>query len=156
MTLKVYKAARRLEMWDGDRLALAAPVQLGFGADDGPKCREGDGRTPEGAYYICSRNPQSKYRLSLGISYPGPADAERGLLEGIITKAERDGIVEACAAGTRPDWNTALGGWIMIHGQPADGPREGDWTAGCIAVEDVVIRQIYDSAQPGDAVILLP
>ena len=156
MTLKVYKAARRLEMWDGDKLVLAAPAQLGFGADGGPRRREGDGRTPEGEYHICSRNPQSKFYLSLGISYPGPADADRALREGIITRAERDGIAEAFAAGKRPDWNTALGGWIMIHGQPADGPREGDWTAGCVAVGNDVIRQIYDSVEIGDPVFLLP
>ena len=46
---------------------------LGF-APIGDKFYEGDGRTPEGTYFIDRRNPNSKFHLSIGISYPNARD----------------------------------------------------------------------------------
>jgi hypothetical protein len=71
----VHKAARSLELFDGDRLIKTYPVALGTNPVD-PKRKEGDGCTPEGAYIICTKNERSRFHLFLGISYPNIEDAD--------------------------------------------------------------------------------
>lgn len=156
MKICVWKARRLLEVFEEDRMRLRASVQLGFGAEDGPKRREGDGRTPEGTYYVCMKNAHSKFFLSLGISYPGPEDARRALEEGRISEETALDIAQAWKHKARPPWNTSLGGWIMIHGQPSQGDGVGDWTAGCIALENRDMQLLFSMAALGDPVELLP
>ena len=145
MRIVIDKAKRRLVLRQGRRELFRCPVQLGR-APIGHKRREGDGRTPEGAYFVCSRNPQSKYHRALGVSYPNGQDALVGLREGAIGEAEYRAISCAERKRMRPPWDTPLGGWIMIHGEAADG-RTGDWTAGCVALRnedmDVLFRYGY-------------
>ena len=68
ISIVIEKSARRLRAFSGEKCLLEARAALGFGAEDGPKRREGDGRTPEGRYYVCTRNAQSKFFRALGIS----------------------------------------------------------------------------------------
>lgn len=152
MEIIVFKARRLLICTSGGAELLRAPIQLGFGASDGPKRREGDGRTPEGAYFISSRNPASRFFRSLGISYPGPHDARRALAEGLIDAPVCERI---CACAKRPPWDTPLGGFIMIHGQRTPSAC-GDWTAGCIALENDAMAQLYEMASIGDRVVIHP
>src|SRR5687768_17740360 len=51
-------------------------VALGF-EPSGDKVRQGDGRTPEGDFYVCMKNDKSKFYLSLGLNYPNEEDAGR-------------------------------------------------------------------------------
>lgn len=44
-------------------------VSLGF-SPQGAKHQKGDGKTPEGHYYIRAKNPHSQFHRSLQISYP--------------------------------------------------------------------------------------
>ena len=107
-------------------------VSLGSGADDGPKRVEGDGRTPEGLYQIETRNPDSRFHLSLRISYPSAADSAR-----------------AAATGKSP------GSDIMIHGVPngwgwaSDLFKGRDWTNGCIAVTNDEMRSLWAQVPDG-------
>ena len=153
MKIYIYKSLRLLICREGSDVILRAPIQLGYGCDDGPKCREGDGRTPEGHYHISSCNPQSKFYLSLGISYPNADDAMRGHAAGLIDDWCLERIL---TSPKRPPWNTPLGGFIMIHGQPNDGARSGDWTAGCIALQNADMEILYTNASIGDKVIITP
>lgn len=146
----IEKAARRLTVFDGDRAVKAYRVAIGRRAGD--KVREGDLRTPEGDFYVCVRNPQSQYVLSLGLSYPNVEDAERGLRGGLIGRRQHAAIVRAIRRGTRPPWNTALGGEIMIHGDSG-----ADATHGCIAVRnDAEIRELYAALPIGTPVTITP
>src|SRR5215207_1710518 len=111
----VRKNARTLELYDGKRLLKTYTVVLGFAAV-GDKEKEGDGKTPEGDFYVFTRNSQSKFHLSLGLSYPSISDAKRGLRDGTITPKEHDAIVSAIEKKEMPPQNTALGGEIYIHG----------------------------------------
>lgn len=122
------------------------------GSAAGDKQREGDFRTPEGRFYVCYKNPDSKFTLSLGLSYPNEEDAARGLLDGLISQEQHDEIVQAVRAGGIPPWYTPLGGEIMIHG--AANGRSG--TAGCVAVTDDEIREIYPLLQVGTPVVIVP
>jgi murein L,D-transpeptidase YafK len=103
---------------------------LGF-APTGHKQVEGDGRTPEGAYRINRRNPNSAYHLSIGISYPNDRDRE-----------------VARALGKPP------GGDIFIHGTPSAFAGKPDWTWGCIAVTNEEIEEVYAMVQDGTPVFI--
>ena len=152
MDIFVYKARRLLVCSCDGHEILRSPIMLGSGANDGPKLREGDGRTPEGEYVISSINAESRFFRSLGISYPSPADAVRGLNEGVIGRSDYERI---CAQPDRPPWDTPMGGYIMIHGQRTP-PAEGDWTAGCIAVENDIMERIFALSGKGDHVLIFP
>jgi hypothetical protein len=147
----IRKAQRQMQFFDGDRIARTYRVGLGF-SPVGDKEREGDGRTPEGFYYICAKNPESRFCLSLGLSYPNTEDAKRGLEAGLITEADYERI--ATAIGTRgvPPWDTALGGEIYIHGHGS----KRDWTAGCIALDDAAVQELYTWAPVGTIVEIAP
>jgi murein L,D-transpeptidase YafK len=99
----------------------------------GHKQQEGDGRTPEGNYTIDRRNPNSRYHLSLRISYPNAADRAR-----------------AAELGVEP------GGDIMIHGLKDGQPRNDDWTQGCIAVTDSEMDEIWALVPEGTPIRIDP
>ncbi len=147
----VHKSKREIQLLSGRSVVRTYRIALGLEPVK-PKRKQGDYATPEGTYYICSKNPQSRYELALGLSYPGPADAERGLAAGLISAAERDAIVAAWNAHTRPPWNTKLGGEIMIHGHGS----AWDWTAGCIALNYQDIEELYRVVPVGTSVEIRP
>jgi murein L,D-transpeptidase YafK len=153
MRIEIRKKSRTIKCLAQGHTVFAARVQLGFGADDGTKLLEGDGRTPEGSYLVCSKNPGSKFHLALGISYPNADDAARGLRADAISLAAFDRI--ATSPG-KPPWDTPLGGFIMIHGQPNEGARSGDWTAGCVALPNAPMEALYALARVGDEVVIYP
>ena len=144
--IRVYKAKRLLVYTDTDGKAVfSCPISLGS-SPVGRKEREGDGRTPEGEYYICSVNHNSKYHISLGISYPGPADA-KGRVNPFIYL-----IIKLChALRLRPPWHTSLGGFVMLHGEHPD-KITGDWTAGCIALANSDIEYLADHCRKKEAI----
>ena len=147
----VKKAERLLELWQGETQIISVPIGLGW-APEGHKQVEGDGKTPEGEYYVCVRNSNSAFYLSLGVSYPDKEDAEAALADGRIDNTTYERIASAIDAGQQPDWNTALGGAIMIHGHGA----ASDWTAGCIAVENEVMDILFEYCPLRTRITILP
>ena len=117
---------RRGEVW------RSYPIGLGF-APEGHKQREGDGRTPEGDYILDWRNPESKFHLSIHISYPDTKDKARA-------KANR----------------VSPGGDIFIHGYPAYTGEMRDWTLGCIAVTDEAMDEIWATVPNGTPITIRP
>ena len=136
----VSKGARRLELYSGGRVVRTYRVALGQSPVE-DKERQGDYRTPEGDFYVCVKNAKSKFYLSLGLSYPNREDAERGLRDHLITRAEHARIARAIERGLRPPWDTALGGEIFIHG----GGSSSDWTWGCVALDDADVKELFDA-----------
>lgn len=132
----VSKGARQMYLFSGKSVLKAYPIGLGT-EPVGDKLYEGDGKTPEGLYYIDRRNPDSRYHLSVGISYPDRQDIER-----------------AAEAGKQ------VGSDIFIHGQGPEGrvlaQRERDWTVGCIAVTDEQVEEIYAMVQDGTPILITP
>lgn len=147
----IHKSKRRLELFDGRRRVRSYAIVLGF-TPKGDKEREGDGRTPEGDFYIFIKNPTSKFHLSLGVSYPDRSDAARGLAGSLITREEHDAIVKAQNDRSMPPQKTALGGEIYIHG----GGIASDWTEGCIAMKNGDIEELYALVGTGAAVKIVP
>ena len=129
----VHKGARTMNLHHGDTVLKSYKVDLGF-APEGDKKEEGDGRTPEGSYYVNRRNPNSKFHLSLGINYPNEED-----------------LAEAKATGVNP------GSDIFIHGRGPWSPwrairRRADWTWGCIAVTNSEMEEVYAMVRYGTPV----
>jgi murein L,D-transpeptidase YafK len=147
----VKKRERVLELFDSEKLVKTYKVALGF-APEGDKEKQGDGKTPEGEFYIFTRNPKSKFYLSLGVSYPSAEDAERGLQTKLITKKEHDAIIKAINEKRTPPQYTALGGEIYIHG----GGIGKDWTFGCVALENEEIKELYGIIPVGAPVTIQP
>ncbi len=121
----VLKSERKLHLLKAGRILRTFDISLGL-MPTGHKEREGDYRTPEGLYYLESKNPDSDYFLSIKVSYPNAEDRAR-----------------AKAAGVDP------GGQIMIHGLPnvpkydEQRYRTTDWTDGCIAVSNADMIDIW-------------
>jgi murein L,D-transpeptidase YafK len=147
----VRKKERVLQLFDGEKLVKTYSIALGFSAE-GDKEIQGDGKTPEGKFYIFTKNDKSKFYLSLGLSYPNAEDAERGLKAKLITQAEYAAIIKAIKAKRMPPQKTALGGEIYIHG----GGTSNDWTAGCAALENEQMKEIFDAVSVGTEVEILP
>ena len=125
------KASRRVHLLHHETLLKSYDMDLGF-APVGHKQFEGDGKTPEGLYRIDRRNPKSQFHLSIGISYPNANDR-----------------IYAATHGKSP------GGDIFIHGQPNKRRAKGDdWTAGCIAVNNRDIEEIYSMVKIGTPIVI--
>lgn len=151
LRLLVLKGERRLELQQDGKTVKTYRIGLGNNPT-GPKLRQGDGRTPEGTFYVCVKNPKSKYHLSLGLSYPTPADAARGLQAKLITRSQHDAILAAHQKHTTPPWNTALGGEIFIHGCGSS----ADWTLGCVALDDADMTELFAKIPAGTTVEIRP
>jgi murein L,D-transpeptidase YafK len=147
----IYKSEHKLELFDGETRVRSYRIGLGF-SPVGDKEREGDGKTPEGEFYICMKNPDSSFHLSLGISYPNIEDAERGLRDELINQSQHDQIVNAINNHGKPPWNTALGGEIFIHGSGSG----SDWTLGCIALDNDHIEELYEVIPVGTPITINP
>ncbi len=134
----IEKKERRLTLLSKGKVLKTYDIALG-GNPNGPKERQGDNKTPEGNYIIDSRNKDSRYHLSLHISYPNENDKKR-----------------AKELGVSP------GGDIMIHGikngfsWAGNSHSEVDWTKGCIAVTDEQIEEIDRLVPDGTIVEIRP
>ncbi len=128
------KSDREMYLLHNNKVLKKYSVDLGF-APAGHKAIEGDGRTPEGVYRVNRRNPNSRFHLSIGISYPNNQDRAK-----------------ANALGKSP------GGDIFIHGGPRLAINKGkkDWTAGCISVTNKEIEVIYAMVQDGTPIYIKP
>jgi murein L,D-transpeptidase YafK len=129
-SLVVFKGQRSLQLYNDNTLLKAYHIDLGF-APEGHKQFQGDGKTPEGDYWISRRNPDSSYHLSIKISYPNDTDR-----------------TYARAQGRDP------GGDIFIHGTPRRFRNTADWTAGCIAIHNHEMEEVYAMVDPGTMIFL--
>lgn len=134
----VYKAERKLELTRGGLVLKTYHIALGR-HPAGQKIQEGDGRTPEGTYFIDRRKMDSDYHLALHISYPDQYDIRR-----------------AAALHVSP------GGGIMIHGEPNILNEEGkkrlfkDWTSGCIALSNRDVDEVWRLVDDGVTIDIYP
>jgi murein L,D-transpeptidase YafK len=136
--IEVYKSKRRMHVFSDGVLLKTYTISLGRNPI-GHKELEGDCKTPEGIYTINARNPHSGYHKNLGISYPNADDLENARKLG------------------KP-----AGGAIKIHGlRNGSGMisklhRWKDWTAGCIAVTNSEIDELYKAVEPNAEIRIFP
>ena len=129
----IVKSTHTLTLLSHGHVLKTYKVSLGRGGS-GAKSAAGDRETPEGEYVIDSKNPHSRFHRALHISYPNARDRERARKQG-----------------------TTPGGNIEIHGIEEKWAWVGslhlavDWTAGCIAVTNPEIEEIYELVPVGNA-----
>lgn len=134
----VEKAARKLSIFRKGKQLKTYRIALGRNPI-GHKEQEGDMRTPEGVYKIDYRNPNSDYHLSLHISYPSDEDNARAAERGVPAGFD-----------------------IMIHGLPngrgwiGAAHLQEDWTAGCIAMTDEEIEELWRIVPDGTTIDIRP
>jgi murein L,D-transpeptidase YafK len=115
-----------------------------FGDGLGNKIEEGDGRTPEGTYQVSTKNTQSDFHKSLGVSYPNAND---------LAYAKK--------------YKVSAGGDIMIHGMSnkisfansitvATAINLTDWTQGCVAVRNDQIDAVFPHIKVGTKIEICP
>jgi murein L,D-transpeptidase YafK len=145
----VSKSKRLLQLYSDGEVVKTYRVGLGLSPVE-DKVRAGDRRTPEGDFYICMKNSHSQFYLSLELSYPNQKHADRGLRDGLITRAQHNQIVSGLNRKGVPPQNTRLGGELFIHGNGS----QSDWTWGCVALDDKDIRELFDSVPVGTPVTI--
>ncbi len=123
--LLVDKSNRELNLVKNKKIVKKFKISLGF-EPIGKKIKQGDGKTPEGLYFIDKKIRNSSYFLALQISYPNPWDTRQALANGYLP-----------------------GGQIMIHGLPNKNyddsfhNKKNDWTEGCIAVSNKEMEYLW-------------
>lgn len=134
----VIKSKRIMFLMNEGKILKAYKIALGK-TPVGKKTIQGDGKTPEGRYFIIDRNPNSSFYKSLKISYPNERDFEN-----------------AKKFGFNP------GGDIVIHGLSKKVEYLGkyhiieDWTEGCIAVTNEEMDEIWRLVPDGTPIEILP
>lgn len=151
MFVRIEKARRTLTVWDGRKRVFSCRVGLGR-APEGPKRREGDGRTPEGAYRVCLVKEAGKYGRSLGLSYPSARDARLAYAHGRINLSTLSNILAAHAQNKRPPWGSPLGGEIYLH----EGGSQTDWTQGCVALDEGDMDILFPLREQIERVEIVP
>ncbi|MCB2055562.1 MAG: L,D-transpeptidase family protein [Geminicoccaceae bacterium] len=134
----VTKSKRRLDLLRGGEVVRSFRVALGR-QPRGAKVYEGDGKTPEGLYWLDALKPDSRFYKAIRISYPNRSDRDRARHLG-----------------------KSAGGAIMVHGVPDDLLSWGadhylfNWTEGCIAVTNDEMDVIWNSVRLGTPIEILP
>ncbi len=135
----INKDKREMLVFDHNKQLLKTYfISLGFNPK-GKKSTKGDGRTPEGIYYINGENSKSIAHKNLGISYPNSEDIKNSILTGKET-----------------------GGDIKIHGLMNKFWFVGkihllfDWTNGCVAVNNSEMDELYANVPIGTKIIINP
>lgn len=147
----VHKSKRNIALCTAGALVKNFRTGLGF-APVGPKQKEGDGKTPEGVFYIPRRVPESDFHRALLLSYPSREDALRGAAAGLVTTSQKDQILAAHDACKEPPQSTPLGGLIEIYGEGSD----DDWTSGCMALDNEDMDALWKRLGVGDTIVVLP
>lgn len=134
----IEKSSRKLSVFHNAKPLKSYRVALGRNPV-GAKEQEGDNKTPEGLYKIDGRNPQSSFHLALHVSYPSDDDKARAAARGV--NAGFDIMIHGIQNGR---------GWIgAFH-------RLKDWTAGCVAVTDEEIEELWRITPDGTTVDIRP
>jgi murein L,D-transpeptidase YafK len=134
----VEKASRVMSIFHKGTKLKTYKIALGFSPVD-HKEQEGDGKTPEGVYFVSHKYPNSQFYLALQVSYPNAHDKKNARKKGV-----------------------SAGGEIMIHGLGKTFSWLGkshvnnDWTLGCIAVTNEEIKEIYDATATGTKIEIRP
>lgn len=136
--LVVIKSERKLLTYSQGRLIKIYKIALGRNPIGNKKIK-GDNKTPEGIYLISGKNYHEEFYKYLYISYPNSSD-----------------VAEARLLG-KP-----AGGDILLHGSKKNYEVLGkfnrwvDWTAGCIAVLNYEMDELYSAVNIGTKIEIKP
>ncbi|MFZ0946231.1 MAG: L,D-transpeptidase [Syntrophobacteraceae bacterium] len=147
----VYKEKRRLYVIQSNVMVRDYPIGLGFNPVGDKECG-GDGRTPEGDFFICRKDPGSLSNKVLVLNYPDKKHAEQALFAGILSPPEFREILMANESNASPPRSAKLGGQLCMHA----GEAYKDWTQGSIALYNSDMDELFKIASTGTPVHIRP
>ena len=162
LRLIIWKSQYTLTLYKGDTPIKTYRAVFGRGFLDGDKRMQGDRRTPEGDFYICTMNHSKRFYKFMGLSYPDLRHATDGLQSGMISRPQYLSIKKAIEERQPPPWDTRLGGAVGIHGRVLEGASPGpsfvnmNWTDGCIALDNADVDELFNVVSLGTPVTILP
>jgi len=119
--------------------------------------RQHDGKTPLGEFHIVRISTDTPFHRFFGLDYPRLEHAERARLAGTISQTRYAAIRRAIQAKQVPPQDTALGGYIGIHGIGKGNiavHEDFNWTYGCIALTNAQIDDLSNWVRIGTKVII--
>ncbi|PWV74921.1 murein L,D-transpeptidase family protein [Halomonas sp. A11-A] len=147
-TLTVYRGNRQLERY--------APISLGRSGASAAR-RRGSNVTPLGEFRVNRFNHESDWHIFIGLDYPTPTHARMALEQGVFTQQDYDHYFDYYRQHGYPPQQTALGGFIGIHGIGKGDPdvhQQFHWTQGCVAVTDEQIERLASLIGIGTRVVI--
>jgi len=161
--LLVDHASQRMRLYRQG--VLAGDYEVAFGQSAGRKRRQGDLRTPMGMYHVVSRyrgqidGPYGDFYGGhwIKLNYPNGHDAEWGVGEGLVTRAQADAIARSWSRRELTDQSTPLGGGIGFHGWAEEWEAGSHGTAlswGCVVLHLRDIQALYDEIPVGAMVVI--
>ena len=131
----IEKSKRILKLMENGNIVKEYFIDLGFDPI-GHKYFKGDGKTPEGLYFVQKKSSKSDFYLSLQVSYPNEWDKRNAKY-----------------------FNKNAGNYIMIHGEPNVKNKNKsiiDWTNGCIALQNRDMLEIYKQVSIKTPIYIIP
>jgi murein L,D-transpeptidase YafK len=157
--LIIYKNKQELIVKAGNQIIKTFHIATGKGGN-GTKRQLGDKKTPLGVYKVVNFRSDSKFHFFMQLDYPNLIDAWYGYKNEVITAGEFKKIASAYKNKQMPPQDTALGGYIGIHGlgkiteQRLSIHQSYDWTEGCIAVTNDQINELRQYVKIGTPVMI--
>lgn len=143
-------------MKGGNARLTFANIAIGrYGASE--KRMMGDNKTPIGTFRIAWINQKHRYYRFYGLDYPTQEIADIALREKRITEKNWQEIMEAINSRKLPPQDTALGGYLGIHGVGRGNKaiHAGfNWTNGCVALTNTQIDKLSVWVHIGMKVII--
>lgn len=157
--IEISKTDQELRVKKDNQLVAKFRIAYGKGAN-GNKRQLGDNKTPTGHYKVLQFKSNSRFHFFMQIDYPNLLDAWYGYKNQIITAREFKDIAIAYKSKRMPPQDTALGGYIGIHGlgevsgQKLDIHDKFNWTEGCIALKNEEITELRKYVSIGTPVTI--
>ena len=157
--IEISKSERELHVIYANHLIRSYPISYGKGGR-GTKQVRGDNKTPVGSYRIVDFNDDSRFFFFMQLDYPNMRDGWYGYRNHLITASQFKAIAVAFRNGDTPPQDTALGGFIGIHGIGDDSTekleihRHQNWTEGCIALRNEEVDELRKFVHVGTRVII--
>lgn len=157
--LEIDKSREELLVKSGDTVIRRYRAATGRGGQ-GSKRKLGDRKTPNGVYKIVDFKNNSRFHFFMQLDYPNLLDAWYGYKNKLIDAREFRAITTAVKKDEIPPQDTALGGYIGIHGigELTDEKimihEAQNWTAGCIALTNEEILDLKQYVDIGTQVVI--
>lgn len=157
--IEVSKSDKQLLVWQGDHVVRRFHIAFGKGGP-GKKQKLGDNKTPVGAYRIVEFKADSRFHFFMQIDYPNLLDAWHGYRTELIDAGQFKAIATAHRDSGIPPQDTALGGYIGIHGigetsdEKLDIHEYQNWTDGCIALTNEEVSELRGFVDIGTRVVI--
>lgn len=158
--VEIMKSSKELHLKQDGEIIKVYKIAHGKGRGNTKRIR-GDGITPVGSYHITHFKSDSKFHFFMHLDYPNLLDAWYGYKNQLISSKEFKDIATAINNKKLPPQNTALGGYIGIHGL-GDVTDEKlqihdmhNWTDGCVALRNDEVNELRKYLSIGTKVTIL-